>query len=162
MVKVEIERKWILDFLDFSKKYNLSDILISESSSTRLYLSTIDPECRVTINSRDHIPRFVVKAPKSNLSRFELTHEIPKEMAAELSGFYPVIHSNIKEYKLPSGYTLVTYSIKETHPSVVYAEIEFSSESEAKAYIPEFVGVDVTGDERYRMSNIYQSYVSTL
>jgi len=153
----EIERKWLISSLedipyDLSKadKYDIYQSYISFSPEMRLrnvnngefYIFTIKSNMSVDGLVRDEVEYYITKeeyehllAKKEGVTIHKIRHSIPDGKGNKLQ--FDVFLDDLD--------------------GLVYLEIEFDSEKEAKDYIqPSWVKKDVTSDKRYKNQSLSQ------
>lgn len=151
---METERKFILS--GFPENLEKKD----ECEIFQYFLST-DPYVRVRrkIVNGNTTYKLTIKG-KGTLSRTETEFDLTETEFAELSAIceYEPVKKVMKIYNLPSG---LHFECSEVDPgsenSFFYGEIEFKSEEEAHAFVPEFDYVkEVTETEGYQMNRYWQ------
>lgn len=153
---MEIERKFLL--------LGLPDI--QEEKHVRIeqgYLS-INPEVRIrsyeVIAGKDkgHVDYLLTIKGDGDLSREEVETYIDKDSfdrIAKLIG-NPLIEKDYRKYRLGDHILQCSVVDPGTKDEFIYAEIEFPTEEEAKAYeLPLNGAVDVTYDKSYKMKNYW-------
>lgn len=147
---IEIERKFLVKVSDYKKEANRKTKIIQG------YL-TKDPKRTVRVRIRDNQGFLTIKgiSSKDGLSRFEWEKEIPINEAKELITLcLPTI---IEKTRYEVTYKGVLFEVDEfegTHSGLVLVEVELNS-TEDVFEKPDWVGKEVTGDEKY-----YNSYLS--
>lgn len=153
---MEIERKWLIKGLP-------SEIYMHKYSSNikQGYIS-VDPEVRIRSNSNEPEDGIIIDkyflAIKSNgtLSRLEVEIEISKDNFDSLLKLVPyeLISKNYFTYEF-AGYTI---EMSEVDGQWYYAEVEFKSEEDAKAFVfpfPNLVIKETTDDPNFKMKNYW-------
>ena len=147
---IEIERKFLVKVSDYKKEANRKTKIIQG------YL-TKDPKRTVRVRIRENQGFLTIKGISSEdgLSRFEWEKEIPINEAKELITLcLPTI---IEKTRYEVTYKGVLFEVDEfegTHSGLVLVEVELNS-TEDVFEKPDWVGKEVTGDEKY-----YNSYLS--
>lgn len=112
------------------------------------YLTT-DPERTVRVRETATQGFITIKGKSAGASRMEFEYPIPKADAHELLALCePPL---IEKYRHVSTYEGLIWEVDEflgSNAGLVVAEVELSSEGQYVA-LPEWVGVEVTGDVRY-------------
>jgi CYTH domain-containing protein len=144
---IEIERTFLV-------KGDFYPYLIKKARITQGYLC-VSPTVRVRI--KDDSAFITIKGPnkKNGFSHAEFEYEIP---AADALAMMKLCQSAIdkERYYVPEGkHTFEVDVFHGLHEGLVFAELELSSEDEPFNR-PDWLGEEVTGDERY-----YNSYLST-
>ena len=106
--------------------------------------------------SNGHTDYILCIKGKGKLAREEIEKELtPREFKA-LEGMLPIpmIHKDYRVYRLPDGHLLECSLVD---GKFAYAEVEFESIEEAKAFqMPPFLHKDVTEDPYYSMSGYWK------
>lgn len=143
---LEIERK----FLVSNNKY-----LSAHTKSIEIeqgYLNT-DPARTVRVRIVGDKACITVKGLTTGATRHEWEYEIPLQDAREMMALCTGVISKIR-YVVPyHGLTWEVDVFQGRHKGLVLAEIELPDE-DAVFDMPPFVGVEVTGDEKYYNSNL--------
>lgn len=139
----EIERKFLV-------KGEFKHLATSSYDIIQGYLSSV-PERTVRVRIRDDRAFITIKGSsnESGISRFEWEKEIAKEDALKLIKLCEPGVIEKKRYLIPSGEH--TYEVDEflgSNAGLVVAEIELTEELEA-FYKPDWIGREVTGEEKY-------------
>jgi len=146
---IEIERKFLLkgDFYPYAikKAHIIQGYLCASSERT------------VRIRIKDESAFVTIKGPsgKTGFSRAEFEYAIPLADAVEILKFCGSIIIEKERYYIPHG--KLTFEVDVFHgvyEGLVIAELELTSEDEPFIR-PDWLGEEVTGDERY-----YNSYLS--
>ena len=147
---IEIERKFLVKASDYKKEAHRKTKIVQG------YL-TKDPKRTVRVRIRENQSFLTIKGMSSEdgLSRFEWEKEIPLNEAKELITLcLPTI---IEKTRYEVAYKGVLFEVDEfegTHSGLVLVEVELNS-TEDIFEKPNWVGKEVTGDEKY-----YNSYLS--
>ena len=144
----EIERQYLVVSEEWRNKVTTS------SEITQGYLS-VDPERTVRIRIREGRPsKLTVKGPNEGPVRVEYEYEIPDDDARQMLDLCiePTIHKtrNLVEY---GSYTWEVDEFDGANSGLVLAEVEVS-EGAVSPPTPEWLGDDVTGDDRFYNSNL--------
>lgn len=151
MKNVEIERKWLMDgFPDLPH--------FKEVQTTQGYIS-FDPS---TVRIRHHCDategdsyRLTIKG-RGTLTRteVELPLDAPQYQALVELLVAPPATKRLRMYRLPGGEVLECSLVDEGTPTAFYyAEVEFDSETAARAFVPpSFLGREVTDEPGYTMA----------
>ena len=180
---MEIERKWMVngwpeDFFTSSK--NACGPIPSEDGSAALpllreqtmrqgYIS-VRPTVRIreeaeTGGGTEYILCFKSAADQSGLSRQEIEIPVSPETFSQLEALIgiPLIPKLRRTYLLPDGHHLEVSLVDEGLPTeFMYAEIEYGSEAQARAWDPAAVGLadylddDVTGQPGQSMGAYWE------
>jgi Uncharacterized protein conserved in bacteria len=145
---IEIERKFLVegDFLPFVER---------KVTIVQTYLSTV-PECAVRVRIKDETAYLTVKGPgdKNGFSRMEFEYKIPLADALQILGLSEK-RIEKERFLVPVGkHTYEVDVFHGRHEGLIIAELELSSESELFEK-PDWLGEEVTGDERY-----YNAYLA--
>jgi CYTH domain-containing protein len=95
---------------------------------------------------------------QGTLSRHEVETPLEPEQFQELAGLLdrPMVHKDYHAYRLPDGHILECSVVD--HGAFSYAEVEFATEEEAKAWQPlDFFGPELTYDSRFTMGSYYRN-----
>ena len=147
---IEIERKFLVKAYDYKKEAHRKTKIVQG------YLAK-DPKRTVRVRIRENQGFLTIKGMSSEdgLSRFEWEKEIPLNEAKELIKLcLPTI---IEKTRYEVTYKGVLFEVDEyegTHSWLVLVEVELNS-TEDIFEKPNWVGKEVTGDEKY-----YNSYLS--
>ena len=147
---IEIERKFLIKATDYKKEAHRKTKIVQG------YLEK-DPKRTVRVRIRENQGFLTIKGMSSEdgLSRFEWEKEIPLNEAKELIKLcLPTI---IEKTRYEVTYKGVLFEVDEyegTHSWLVLVEVELNS-TEDIFEKPNWVGKEVTGDEKY-----YNSYLS--
>ena len=147
---IEIERKFLVKASDYKKEVHRKTKIVQG------YL-TKDPKRTVRVRIREDQGFLTIKGMSSEdgLSRFEWEKEIPLNEAKELITLcLPTI---IEKTRYEVTYKGVLFEVDEfegAHSGLILVEVELNS-TEDIFEKPNWVGKEVTGDEKY-----YNSYLS--
>jgi CYTH domain-containing protein len=152
---MEIERKfWLTDFptqypelvhLETDQGYLVNDPVTVRIRSSR-NLGTGESTYILCIKSRGTLSRHEVETP--------ILPEQFEELASLLE--HPMVHKDYHAYRLPDGHVLECSVVD--HGAFSYAEVEFESEEEARAWEPlPFLGPELTYDKRFTMLSYYRN-----
>lgn len=147
---IEIERKFLVKSNDFKEQ------AFTHNKIAQGYLSSI-PERTVRVRIKGEKGFITIKgiSQQSGMSRFEWENEIPLEEALELLKLCEKGKIEKTRYEIKLGNHI--YEVDEFYgenEGLVMAEIELNSEEETFIK-PDWLGVEVTNDERY-----YNAYLS--
>ena len=154
---MEIERKFLIDgFPDLPP--------VSEKEVEQGYLCT-DPVVRIRCaRAADRTDYVLCFKGEGTLAREEIELPLDGGTYTRLAGLLkaPLIRKTYKTYALPDGHRLEVSLVDEGAPSAFfYAEVEFDSVEEAKAFVPPpFLGRDVTEEPGFGMSDYWNRRVS--
>ncbi|OUD33903.1 adenylate cyclase [Flavobacterium sp. FPG59] len=146
---IEIERKFIVKNQSFKEKIHTKSIV------SQGYLNS-NPERTVRVRIKNDKGYLTIKgiSNESGTSRYEWEKEIPLNEAVEL--FKLCEKGAIEKTRYEIKYGNHTYEVDEFHgdnEGLIIAEIELSSENE-KFDKPNWLGDEVTGEQRYYNSNL--------
>ena len=146
---IEIERKFIVKNQSFKEEIHTKSIV------SQGYLSS-NPERTVRVRIKNEKGYLTIKgiSNESGTSRYEWEKEIPLNEAVEL--FKLCEKGAIEKTRYEIKYGNHTYEVDEFHgdnEGLIIAEIELSSENE-KFDKPNWLGDEVTGEQRYYNSNL--------
>ena len=147
---IEIERKFLVKVSDYKKEAHRKTKIVQG------YL-TKDPKRTVRVRIRENQGFLTIKGISSEdgLSRFEWEKEIPLNEAKELITLcLPTIIEKIRYEVTYKGVLFEVDEFEGTHSGLVLVEVELKF-TEAIFEKPNWVGKEVTGDEKY-----YNSYLS--
>ena len=147
---IEIERKFLVKASDYKKEAHRKTKIVQG------YL-TKDPKRTVRVRIRENQGFLTIKGMSSEdgLSRFEWEKEIPLNEAKELITLcLPTIIEKIRYEVTYKGVLFEVDEFEGTHSGLVLVEVELNS-TEDIFEKPNWVGKEVTGDEKY-----YNSYLS--
>lgn len=152
---LEIERKFLVSGFPTDLE------LLREVEIEQGYVS-IEPEVRIH-RAVDHSNgktdyRMTLKG-NGDLTRTEIKTDIAEKFyydAVKLLG-KPMIQKDYRAYRLGDFILEVCHVDEGLESEFWYAEIEFSSEEEAKGFVPmEYLGEEITYDDRYKMKNYWE------
>lgn len=146
----EIERKFLV------KNNSFKNLAIVQKNIAQGYLNT-NPErtVRVRISNEKAFLTIKGKGSESGMTRFEWEKEIPLEEGKSLLILCEKGVIEKTRFEIPSGNHL--YEVDEFYgenDGLIVAEIELSDENE-EFEKPDWLGIEVTNDERY-----YNAYLS--
>ncbi|WP_158730309.1 CYTH domain-containing protein [Flavobacterium sp. I-STPA6A] len=146
---IEIERKFIVKNQSFKEEIHTKSIV------SQGYLSS-NPERTVRVRIRNDKGYLTIKgiSNESGTSRYEWEKEIPLPEAKELFKLCKKGAITKTRYEIP--FANHTYEVDEFYgdnEGLIIAEIELSSENE-KFDKPNWLGDEVTGEQRYYNSNL--------
>lgn len=146
---IEIERKFIVKNQSFKEEIHTKSIV------SQGYLNS-NPERTVRVRIKNDKGYLTIKgiSNESGTSRYEWEKEIPLNEAVEL--FKLCEKGAIEKTRHEIKYGNHTYEVDEFHgdnEGLIIAEIELSSEDE-KFDKPNWLGDEVTGEQRYYNSNL--------
>lgn len=146
---IEIERKFIVKNQSFKEEIHTKSIV------SQGYLSS-NPERTVRVRIKNEKGYLTIKgiSNESGTSRYEWEKEIPLVEAKELFKLCEKGAITKTRYEIPFGNH--TYEVDEFYgdnEGLIIAEIELSSEKE-KFDKPNWLGDEVTGEQRYYNSNL--------
>lgn len=148
---VEIERKFLVKNEDFKQK------ALAKKRITQGYLSA-DPERTVRIRCEDDNGYITIKGEgnESGMSRFEWEKEINlKETLALLHMCKDGIIDKTR-YEINHGQHIFEVDVfHDVNEGLIIAEIELNSEDENFSK-PDWLGEEVTGDDRYYNASLSQ------
>ena len=147
---IEIERKFLVKASDYKKEAHRKTKIVQG------YL-TKNPKRTVRVRIRENQSFLTIKGMSSEdgLSRFEWEKEIPLNEAKELITLcLPTIIEKIRYEVTYKGVLFEVDEFEGTHSGLVLVEVELNS-TEDVFEKPNWVGKEVTGDEKY-----YNSYLS--
>lgn len=113
-----------------------------------------DPNKTIRVRVTDTNAYLTIKGASVGATRTEFEYEIPKEEAIELLDNFAVSELSKIRYKILHTEKLWEVDVfLGTNEGLIVAEIELLSEDEAYE-IPEWISVEVTGDNKYYNSNL--------
>ena len=152
---LEIERKFLMDGFPIGLE------LLSEVEIEQGYIS-FDPEVRIRkardLRTGKEEYRITMKGD-GDLAREEVETDISREFYYDAGKFLNgrVIQKDYKKYKLGPWKLEVALVDPGTDWEFYYAEIEFSTEQEAKDFVvPSYFGREITFSEEYKMKNYWK------
>ena len=151
---MEIERKFLMNgFPDLPE--------IERAHVMQGYLS-LKPEIRIRskqVNNQPESYQLCIKS-EGDLVREEIELDLNENDFRKLAAMLPksMICKDYRVYELDHGLRLECSHVDPgSKTEFYYAEVEFSSELEAKRFCPpDFLGEEVTWDSNYRMKAYYQ------
>lgn len=153
---MEIERKWLVDGF-FDEVFPLTGCAVMEQG----YLCT-KPVVRIrAARYADHTTFMLCFKGKGTLSREEIELPLNEDTYTRLCALLPMppIIKQFRTYRLPGGETLECSLVDPgASTAFYYAELEFDSESEARAFVlPDgFCGCEKTEDSDFSMGHYWQ------
>lgn len=153
---MEIERKFLMgrfpDFLDCVGHFHIAQLYLSVEPEVRIReKAQVDENGELT-----YLPHRLTVKGDGNLSRQEFEIDISREAFYEFDRtlkYKKPIFKEYKLYKIGEWELEVSFVDDEWH----YAEIEFPSEEEAKAFVaPDWFGEEVTYNPEYKMKNYWK------
>lgn len=163
---VEIERKFILegfpeDFLSAEEMQTQGLVFLQEVWIEQGYLG-IEPEVRLhkayDLQTGETDFHLTLKGG-GTLSRTELVTDVTEAFYEEAKKLLPgkMIEKRYRKYRFGQWYLEVCHVDAGTLHEFYYAEIEFATETEAKAFKPPaFLRMEVTYDETCKMKNYWK------
>ena len=153
--KMEIERKFLIDWNEVTA---LGLPEVKSAQSWQGYLSAATPVVRIRKRdfSNGHTDYILCIKGKGKLAREEIEKELTPQEFEALEGMLPIpmIHKDYHVYRLPDGHLLECSLVD---GKFAYAEVEFESVEEAKAFqMPQFLHKDVTEDPYFSMSGYWK------
>lgn len=146
---IEIERKFLLkgDFYPYViKKVEIVQGYLCASTNRSVRVRITDDKACITIKG---------PSSKGGFSRAEFEYVIPRADAVEIMNLCPSAIEK-ERYYVPNGKHMFEIDVFHgVHEGLIIVELELSSEDESFNR-PDWLGEEVTGDERY-----YNSYLST-
>ncbi|GAB3513423.1 CYTH domain-containing protein [Emticicia fontis] len=113
-----------------------------------------DPEKTIRVRVTDKNAYLTIKGASVGATRTEFEYEIPKEEGIELLDNFAVSELSKIRYKVLHVNKLWEVDVfLGSNEGLVVAEIELESEDEAFE-LPEWINIEVTGDNRYYNSNL--------
>jgi CYTH domain-containing protein len=144
----EIERKYLVN----KDMWNKTDK--GRGQFYRQGYLTTDPQKTIRVRVTDSHGWLTIKGLSVGATRKEYEYEIPRDEAIELLNNFAVSDITKIRYALPyEGKIWEVDEFLDENEGLILAEIELINEEEPFA-LPEWVGKDVTGDERYYNSNL--------
>jgi len=162
---MEIERKWLMSGYPTPEQATL----LRETLQKQSYVTTA-PVVRIRSEEITHGENTGTKQyilcfkSKGTLARTEIETPVSEDVAARLMAFCeaaPITKRN-RLYLLPDGHKLECSLVDEgTVGAFYYAEIEFDTVEEAKAYTaPDFFGAEKTYDPTFSMSRLWLRHLN--
>lgn len=147
---LEIERKYLIKNSDF-----LSSVVNSNKITQGYLNSSKERTVRVRTKGDKGFITIKGKSSHSGLSRFEWEKEIPlNEAILLLKLCEDYIIEKVRYEVIFDNHVFEIDIFEGANKGLILAEVELSDENE-KISLPEWIGEEVTGDERY-----YNSYLS--
>ncbi len=158
---MEIERKWLVE--GWPQGLNACRTILMRQG----YI-TVHPTVRIrsekTGETTEYILCFKGKASADGLSREEIETAIEPELFQRLEAFLhkPLIQKEQRRYELPGGLLLEVNQVDAGQPGeFFYAEVEFASEEQARAWQPgelaDYLHNEVTGTPGQSMAAYWVS-----
>ena len=145
---LEIERKYLIHH---DKWHHFSK---PEGQLYRQGYILKDPNKTIRVRLTDTTAYLTIKGASVGATRTEFEYEIPKEEAVELLDNFAVSELSKIRYKLLHLGKLWEVDVfMGANEGLIIAEIELLSEDESFE-LPEWVSIEVTGDNRYYNSNL--------
>lgn len=148
MITTEIERKWLIN--------KFPDLEAAEEETLYVWYLSVDPEVRLRKCGNGYV--LCVKGD-GTLSREEFQSKVSVQFGEGLSAFIgkEPIKKRMRIYDF-EGHKLECSLVDEGRDSsFMYAEIEFLSEEQAKAFsAPHFLGKEITYDKEMKMKNYWR------
>lgn len=145
---LEIERKFLIKKEAWSKVRPYKSNLIRQA-----YLLT-DPHKTIRLRVTDQKGFITIKGARKDITRAEFEYEIPVEEADQMiDQFTDKMIEKIRHYVLLDNKTREVDEFKGSNEGLWVAEIELQFEHE-KISIPDWVGEEVSSDNRYANSNL--------
>jgi adenylate cyclase len=145
---VEIERKYLV----LQEKWD--NLVKPEGLFFRQGYLLTDPKKTIRIRLTQNAGYLTIKGLSVGASRPEFEYEIPKDEAKELLDNFAVAELAKIRYKIT--FANKVWEIDEflgNNLGLIIAEIELNDEDE-KFNLPDFIGEEVTGDEKYYNSSL--------
>ena len=152
---IEIERKFLV-------KGEFKSLAHASEDIVQGYLSSV-PErtVRVRIKGRSAFLTIKGKSTHSGLSRYEWEKEISVEDAKELIDLCePGVIEKTRYYVEFDKQTFEVDVFHGQNEGLVIAELELKNEAE-KISVPEWIGEEVTGDEKYYNASLFKKPYTT-
>jgi adenylate cyclase len=147
----EIERKFLVDL---QKWEQLSKPIGNELRQGYLHS---EPNKTIRVRATNDKGFITIKGVTVGATRTEFEYEIPKKEAIELIELFAVNELSKIRYEIEcKGKIWEVDVFKDKNEGLLLAEIELISEDEV-FYIPEWVTLDVTEDNRYYNSNLCEN-----
>lgn len=150
---MEIERKFLIDSFPDGLP------LLEEATVFQGYLA-VDPVVRIRSKKTAKGESFILCFKgEGTIARQETEIKITEKTYSELKALlkHPLIRKDYKVYALPGGYRLECSLVDQRTPTeFYYAEVEFETLEQAKAFVPPaFLKKDVTEERSYTMGNYW-------
>lgn len=144
----EIERKFLPDQEKWAKVPKGTGSFYQQG-----YLLT-DPGKTIRVRVTDTSGYLTIKGKNNGAVRLEYEYEIPREEAIELLAQFADCSLSKLRYRITVGNKVWEVDeFLDQNAGLIVAEIELQDEHEAFE-LPDWVAVEVTGDERYYNSNL--------
>lgn len=144
----EIERKFLIDRIKWQQIQKPKGELYRQG-----YLLT-DPNKTIRVRITEKRGFITIKGPSAGAARDEYEYEIPRNEAIELLDKFSIAELSKTRYKITfDNKVWEVDEFMEDNLGLIIAEIELKNESE-HFNIPEWVGTEVTGQEKYYNSNL--------
>jgi len=145
---LEIEHKYLVKPEAWARVAPHKSVTLQQA-----YLLT-DPEKTIRVRTMNDSAYMTIKGKSQGASRLEYEYEIPHSDALELMRhFGSRLVEKTRHYVDVEGRTWEVDEFKGHNEGLLLAEIELSSEDEAYS-LPDWVGHNVTEDQRYANSNL--------
>lgn len=150
MENIEIERKWLLESippLAFEEESEMEQgYIVFSPTSVRIRKETVGERVSYILNFKS----------KGSLERIEIEQPLSEEKYEALKKLVvgPMAYKKHYTYRLPAGEVLELNQVDPQKPEgFCYAEVEFESVKDAKAFVPpSFLGKEVTEERGYTMA----------
>ncbi|MBK8627441.1 MAG: CYTH domain-containing protein [Saprospiraceae bacterium] len=143
-MSIEIERKFLVHVDDYKKE------AIQSTEIKQGYLCT-DPQRTVRVRIKGNHAYLTIKGQgnESGMSRFEWEKEIPVDEANQLLKLsLPGMIDKIRYEVISGNHTIEVDEFLGDNQGLTVAEIELKNENES-ILLPDWIGMEVTGDQRY-------------
>lgn len=143
-MSIEIERKFLVHVDDYKKE------AIQSTEIKQGYLCT-DPQRTVRVRIKGNHAYLTIKGQgnESGMSRFEWEKEIPVDEANQLLKLsLPGMIDKIRYEVISGNHTIEVDEFLGDNQGLTIAEIELKNENES-ILLPDWIGMEVTGDQRY-------------
>ncbi|MBA4853071.1 CYTH domain-containing protein [Emticicia sp. BO119] len=145
---IEIERKYLIN----QNKWD--NFPKPEGQLFRQGYILKDPEKTIRVRVTDTTAYLTIKGASIGATRTEFEYEIPKEEGIELLDNFAVSELSKIRYKIPHINKLWEVDVfLGNNKGLIVAEIELDSEEEYFE-LPEWISIEVTGDNKYYNSNL--------
>jgi len=151
---IEIERKFLVKKIPFN--------FVKYSAKIRQGYIMIDKSQVIRVREKDDDYFLAIKGNKIGISRFEFEYQIPKEDAKELfKNFCPLgLIEKTRHYIDNDNHTWELDEFHGRNNGLFVVEIELQSENDNFS-IPDWVGIEVTQEEKYYNMNLIQNPYDT-
>ena len=159
---MEIERKWLVEGF-FDGVFPCTGKAVMEQG----YLCT-EPVVRIRATRRPEGTGYVLCFKgKGTLAREEIELPLEEEIYTRLCALLPMppVPKEFRTYLLPGGETLECSLVDPgTDTAFYYAEVEFDSETAARAFVPPvgFIGDEKTEDGNFSMGRYWKRKLKRL